>query len=101
MGMRGLKIRSRKKLNICRQVLTSSTQPKNKSFHVVDRTIVAAKCTKMKNARAKRAKLLFFIISYANVRRCCRRANCACTRTVLSPPCPKFLIIKRGALGRV
>ena len=33
------------------------------------------KCTKMKNARAKRAKLLFFIIKYANLRRSYRRRS--------------------------
>ena len=45
----------------------TSTEPQNKSFHVVDRTRTAAKCTKMKNARAKRAKLLIFIVKYANL----------------------------------
>ena len=42
------------------------TQLQNKSFHVVERTRTAAKCTKMKNARAKRAKVLFFAAKYAN-----------------------------------
>ena len=36
------------------------------SFHVVERSRTSAKCIKIKNARAKRAKLLFFIIKYAN-----------------------------------
>ena len=35
------------------------------SFHVVDTTRKAAKCVKMKNARAKRAKLLIFVVEYA------------------------------------
>ena len=48
-------------------MLTSSTQLRNMSFHVVGWTRTAAKCTKMKNARAKRAKLLFFIVKYANL----------------------------------
>ena len=43
--------------------LTSSIQLKNRSFHVVERTRTAAECTKMKNARAKRAKV---IVKYAN-----------------------------------
>ena len=50
------------KLKICRQMITSSTR-----LHVVERTRTTAKCPKMKNARAKRAKLLFFIVKYANL----------------------------------
>ena len=45
------------KLNICHHMLTSSTQLQNWSFHVVERTRTSTKCKKMKNARAKRAKL--------------------------------------------
>ena len=37
------------------------------SFHVVERTRTSSKCQKMKNARAKRAKILFFIVKYANL----------------------------------
>ena len=48
------------KLNICNHMLTSSTQLQNRSFHVMERMRTPTKCTKMKNARAKRAKLLFF-----------------------------------------
>ena len=62
------------KLNICHHMLTSSTQLQNRSFHVVERTRTSSKCQKMKNARAKRAKLLFFIVKYANLWGfCCRR----------------------------
>ena len=57
----------RTKLNNCHHMLTSSTQLQNKSFHVVERTRTSTKCQKMKNARAKRAKLLFFIVKYANL----------------------------------
>ena len=61
-------------LNICHHMLTSSTQLQNKSFHVVERTRTSSKCQKMKNARAKRAKILFFIVKYANLWAfCCRR----------------------------
>ena len=52
----------RTKLNICHQMLTSSTQLQNRSFHVVERTRTSAKRPKMTNAPAKRAKLLFFIV---------------------------------------
>ena len=62
------------KLNICHHVLTSSTQLQNRSFHVVERTRTSTKCQKMKNARAKRAKILFFNVKYANLWGfCCRR----------------------------
>ena len=53
------------KLNICHHMLTSSTQLQNRSFHVVvERTRTSAKCQKIKYARAKRAKILFFIVKY-------------------------------------
>ena len=62
------------KLNICHHVLSSSTQLQNRSFDVVERTRTSTKCQKMKNARAKRAKILFFIVKYANLGGfCCRR----------------------------
>ena len=57
------------KLNICHHMLTSSTQLQNTSFYV-ERTRTSAKCqkkNKIKSARAKRAKLLFFIVKYANL----------------------------------
>ena len=51
-----------------------STHLQNWSFHVVERTRTSTKCQKMKNARAKRAKILFFIVKYANLWGfCCRR----------------------------
>ena len=62
------------KLNICHHMLTSYTQLQNSSFHVVERTRTSTKCQNMKNARAKRAKMLFFIVKYANLWGfCCRR----------------------------
>ena len=59
-------------------MLTSSTQLQNRSFHVIERTRTSSKCQKMKNARAKRAKILFFILKYANLWGvcCCRRRGC-------------------------
>ena len=47
-------------------MLTSSRQLQNRSFYVVERTRTALKCTKMKIARAKHAKRLFFIVICAN-----------------------------------
>ena len=62
------------KLNMCHHMLTSSRQLQNRSFHVVERTRTSSKCQKKKNARAKRAKILFFIVKYANLWGfCCRR----------------------------
>ena len=63
------------KLNNCHHImLSSSTQLQNRSFHVEERTRTSSKCQKMKNARAKRAKILFFIVKYANLWSfCCRR----------------------------
>ena len=62
------------KLNICHHSLTLSTHLQNRSFHVIERTKMSSKCQKMKNARAKRAKILFFIVKYANLwGLCCRR----------------------------
>ena len=58
------------KSNICHHMLTSSTQLQNRSFHVVEGRRTSAKCQKMKNARAKRAKrakILFFIVKYAHL----------------------------------
>ena len=55
------------KMNICHYMLRSSTQRQNRLFHVVERTKTSSKCQKMKNARAKRAKILFSIVKYANV----------------------------------
>ena len=55
------------KLDICHDMLTSSTQLQNRAFHVVERTRTSSKCQKRKNARAKRAKILFSIVKYANL----------------------------------
>ena len=55
------------KLKICRQVLTSSIPWQKNSFYVDERTRTALKGTKMKNALAKREKLLFFTVKYANL----------------------------------
>ena len=37
------------------------------SFHVVERTRTSSRYQKMKNACAKPAKILFFIVKYANL----------------------------------
>ena len=66
------------KLNICHRMLPSSTQLQNRSFNVVERTRTSTKCQKLKNARSKRAKILFFIVKYANLWgfSCRRRRGC-------------------------
>ena len=78
------------KLNICHHALTSSTQLQNWSFHIIERTRTSTKCQKMKNARAKGAKILFFIVKYANLWGfCCRRR-----RGCLSSLIPNWELIK-------
>ena len=69
---------NRTKLSNCHHMLTSSTQLQNRSIHVVEKTRTSSKCQKMKNARAKRAKILFFVVKYANLCGfcCCRRRGC-------------------------
>ena len=62
-------------------MLTSSTQLQNRSFRVVERTRMSSKCQKIKNARAKRAKILFFIVKYANL--CRRRCGCLSSLIIL------------------
>ena len=65
-------------------MLTSSTQLQNMSFHVVERTRTSSKCQKMKNARAKRAKILFFIVKYGNLWGFCCRRRRSCLSSLLS-----------------
>ena len=72
------------KLKICHHRLTSSTQLQNRSFDVVERTRTSSKCQKLKNARAKRAKLLFFIVKYANLSGFCCRRRRGCLSSLLS-----------------
>ena len=45
---------------------TSSTQPQNRSFHVVERRRTTTKFTRTKNGRAGRAKQ-FFIVKHCNL----------------------------------
>ena len=63
-------------------MLSSSTQLQNRSFHVVERMRTSKKCQKIKNARVKRAKILFFIAKYANLRDFCFRRRCGCLSSV-------------------
>ena len=71
------------KLNICHHMLPSSTQLQNRSFHVVERRRTYLKCQKMRNARAKRAKILFFIVKYANLWGFCCRRRRGCLSSLL------------------
>ena len=80
----GRRLRHRKtKLNIYHHMLKSSTQLQNRSFHVVERTRTSSKCQNMKNARAKRAKILFFIVKYANLWGFCCRHRRGCISSLL------------------
>ena len=73
------------KLNVCHHMLTSSTQLQNRSFHVVESTRTSSKCQKMKDTRAKRAKILLFIVKYANLWGFCCRRRRGCLSSVLIP----------------
>ena len=57
------RLRNKTKLNICHHMLPWSTQLQNRSFLVVEGTRRSAKYEKMKNARAKRAKMLFLVVN--------------------------------------
>ena len=74
------------KMNICHHMVSSSKQLQNWSFHVVERTRTSSKCQKMKYARAKRAKILFFIVKYANLWGFCCRHRRGCFSSLTSPP---------------
>ena len=70
-------------MKIYLQVLTSSIKPQIWFFYVVVLLMTANKWTKMKNARAGRAKLLFiqfffFHIKNAYLRRSRCRRSCRC-----------------------
>ena len=71
------------KLNICHHMLSSFTQLQNRSFHVIERTKTSAKCEKMKKARAKRARLLFLVVKYANLRLFRYRRRRGCLRSLI------------------
>ena len=71
-------------MNICHHMLTSSTQLQNRSFHVVERSRTSTKCQKKKNARAKRAKILFFIVKYANLWGFCCRRRRGCVSSLIT-----------------
>ena len=78
-------------------MLTSSTQLQNRSFCVVERTRRSVKCPKMKTARGERAKLLLFIIKYANLwRSCCRRR-----RALKLPICTMVTILQLLLFDRI
>ena len=68
-------------------MLMSSTHLQNSSFHVVERTRTSTKCQKMKNARAKRTKILFFIVKDANLWGFCCRRRRGCLSSLLSYAC--------------
>lgn len=48
-------------------VLMSKTQIGSSKFHVVDKTTTAVICIKTWNSRSKRAKVLCFVVKYANI----------------------------------
>ena len=65
------------------QALTLFIKPQIWLFHVVVLLTTAKKWTKVKNARAGRAKLLFLPTKYANLRRSRCRRRCRCLSSLL------------------
>ena len=65
------------------QVLTFFIKPKTWLFHVVVLLTTATKWTKVKNARAGRAKLLFLPTKYANSGRSRCRRRCRCLSSLI------------------
>ena len=67
MTLVGMALNLGEKMKISLQVLTFFKKPQIWSFHVVLLLKMAKKWTKMKNARAGRANLLFLPTKYANL----------------------------------
>ena len=74
-------------MKIYPQVLTFFIKPKTWLFHVVVLLTTATKWTKVKNARAGRAKLLFLPSEYANLWRSRCRRRCRCLSSLLTRRC--------------
>ena len=74
--MKGLE--EERKKNLIFFVQCSSRPTERRVISCRGRAITIVKCTKMKNARAKHAKQLLFIVKYANLRNFCRRRHCVC-----------------------
>ena len=84
------------KLNICHHIYAHVVHTTAKPFYVEERTRTSSKCHKMKNARAKRAKILFFIVKYANLWGfCCRRLRGCLSSLIMIvvDTCPSFSVI--------
>ena len=79
------------RLKIYPQVLTFFIKLQISSFHVVVLLTTAKKWTKIKNARAGRAKLLFLPTNYANLWRSRCRRRCRCLSSLLLNKVESFL----------
>ena len=77
-------------MKIYAHVLTSFTKPQNWLFHVVVLLTTAKKWTKVKNARAGRAKLLFLPTKYSNLSRSRCRRRCLCFKDVRAQNVPTY-----------
>ena len=71
------------KMKIYPQVLTLFIKPQIWLFHVVVLLTTAKKWTKVENARAGRAKLLFLSTKYANLWRSRCRRRCRCLSSLI------------------
>ena len=72
------------KLNICHHTLALFKQLQNRSFHVLEITRTSTKCKKNEYARAKHAKIMFFIVKYANLWGFCCRRRCGCLSSLIT-----------------
>ena len=57
--------------NLSSKTLVVHKATKNRSFHVKESTRTSAECRQGRNALAKGAKVLFFIVKYANHKHSC------------------------------
>ena len=83
MTLVGTALNLGQKMKIYPQVMTLSIKPQIWLFHVVVLLTTAKKWTKVKNARAGRARLLFLPTKYANLWRSRCRRRCRCLSSLM------------------
>ena len=83
MTLVGTALNLGKNMKIYHQVLTSLIKPQIWLFHVVLLLTTAKKWTQVKNARAGRARLFFWLIKYANFWRSCSCRRCHCLSSLM------------------
>ena len=69
---------------------------KNRAFHIMEKTRTAGKCTKIKNAFAKHAKPLVFIVKCANLWCFCCHWPLGCLKELSQIVLPHFGMLKNN-----